>query len=863
MPTRSNFPDIPSAWTPRLAFLLAVGWTIVVGAFGAWNIYQHDDAVSAVLRLAAGAPAGATVFASAEQMYERSLVGASFVMWIGGLAGLIALGRVATSRRRERDAMQEAFHQNEAHFRQMYEQSPVAYQSLDIEGRLVEVNDAWLGLLGYAREEVVGRPLADFLDARQADRLWELLAAFLETGRLTDAEFVFVRKDGASVVASAEGRVLRNQLGEFLRTLCVLHDVTAHRRAEQALRDSEARYRALFNRIIDAFAVHDVLCDADGSPVDCRFLDVNPAFERLTGLKREEILGRTAREVQSALALTWLERCQWVAVTGEPLHFEDHSPDQQRHFVVTAYQTAPGQFATVLSDVTERQIAEEKIREQAALLEVTQDAIAVCDLHGTILYWNQGAERLFGWMTTEAVGKPALELLYPLAERPDVREAVEQMMTHGAWRGPFSLHARDGRLIHVLSRWTLVRRPDGSPRSILVVASDQTDQVALEAQLMRAQRLESLGVLAGGVAHDLNNVLAPIMMASTGLRDYVVDREAETLLDTIDTCAKRGAGVVRQILTFARGIAGERGALQPRHLIRETESIVRETFPKSIQVDTVVEPKPWSVMADATQMQQLLMNLCVNARDAMPGHGTLTLGCENVRLDAGLPSALPPLQAGLYVAFHVSDTGTGIAPDVVNRMFEPFFSTKPASHGTGLGLSTVLGIAKGHGGGLTVRTQSGSGTTFTVFLPAHPEVQTDPTPEEQTPPPSGRGELVLLAEDEASIRKLVETSLRRRGYQVLATRNGREALEVFEKEHERIAIVLTDFSMPVMDGAALISALRPEHPDVPILLMSGLGETLTAAGARDLGANALLVKPFPMGGLLKAIDALLHGTPAP
>jgi two-component system, cell cycle sensor histidine kinase and response regulator CckA len=373
----------------------------------------------------------------------------------------------------------------------------------------------------------------------------------------------------------------------------------------------------------------------------------------------------------------------------------------------------------LLRDISDRKQAERKIREQAALIDVATDAIFVCDLENQILFWSQGAERLYGWTTDESLSKTTPELFYKESLLP-LEAGLKATIEQGSWQGELEQITKTGREIIVASRWTLVRDEFGKPQSILVVNTDITEKKHIEQQFYRSQRLESIGTLASGIAHDLNNVFAPILMIAQFLpsRFKNADRQNLELFKTIETSAERGAGLVKQILTFAHGTEGKRILLNPGYLLQELLKVINQTFPKSIEVRIDIPINTLCmVRANPTQLDQVFMNLVVNARDAMPNGGILTITAENRIIDQTFAQMHLDAKAGGYIVVTISDTGTGIPPEFLERIFDPFFTTKEIGQGTGLGLSTVLGIIKNHDGFVQVSSQVSKGTKFQVFLP--------------------------------------------------------------------------------------------------------------------------------------------------
>jgi two-component system sensor kinase len=507
--------------------------------------------------------------------------------------------------------------------------------------------------------------------------------------------------------------------------------------------------------------------------------------------------------------------------------------------------------------IAEQKEAERRIQEQAALLDKAQDAICVLDFDDRILYWNQSAERLYGWPAAEAVGRNAGELLFG-SQSPPPPEALPAVLEKGEWTGEMQQVTRAGEKIVVESRWTLVRDEAGRPKSRLIVNTNITEKKKIEARFLRAQRMESIGTLAGGIAHDLNNVLTPILMGVDLLRLPLPEAEREALLGSLESSAERGADMVRQILSFARGVEGQRVMVQLKHLIRDLEKVLTSTLPKSIAVETDLPGDLWVIQGDATQIYQVLMNLCVNARDAMPVGGKLTLGAEHKLLDEIDARVHPDARPGRYVLVKVADTGTGIPPEILDRIFDPFFTTKEIGKGTGLGLSTVLGIVKGHGGFLHVSSEVGRGTQFSVYLPAGGSPEGG---QQQAKPQAfarGHGEVILLVDDEPVIRDVMAAALEAHGYRVKTGRDGAEALEVYSQHRGEIRLVVTDMMMPVMDGPATIRALRQIDPEVRILATSGLATGPPRANGAAGRVQGFLRKPYTAAELVQTIRQVLE-----
>ncbi len=404
---------------------------------------------------------------------------------------------------------------------------------------------------------------------------------------------------------------------------------------------------------------------------------------------------------------------------------------------------------------------------------------------------------------------------------------------------------------------------EGQPAR-LVIATDVTEKKRIEASLMRSQRLESLGTLASGIAHDLNNILSPLSISTFLLRAKISDPDGQQTLDTMEEVIERGTQLVKQVLSFARGAEGERRPIDPKLVLREVIGILKETFPKSIRILYDASAVSGQVLGNPTQLHQVLMNLCVNARDAMPQGGELKITVADVDLDEHDAQLQPDAKPGRYVVISVRDTGAGIPPQVMDKIFDPFFTTKEQGKGTGLGLSTSLGIVRSHGGFIMAFSEAGKGALFKVCLPARtPSGKSHKAVAQEEPaaPPVGNEELILLVDDEEAVRRTARNMLEVSNYRVLAASDGSEACALYQKHHAEICAVLTDMMMPVMDGAATIKELRRLNPRLPVIASSGLAETGKEEQARNLGAQKFLPKPYTAMELLQALDELLHQKP--
>ena len=603
--------------------------------------------------------------------------------------------------------------------------------------------------------------------------------------------------------------------------------------------DCELRYTWVYNPF-DGLTVEEILGRQD--------LDIIPVedAQRLMTIKRKVLT--TGIGTREEVSITIKNTTRYYDLTVEPLRNE-----LQEIVGVTCASIDISEQQAALRD---RKLAEEKIREQAALLDVTTDAICVRDLNNEIIFWNKGAETLFGWQATEVWGKNASELLYDEFS-PEIEAALLQVVSKGKWQGELNKLTKMDKEILVASRWSLVCDEQGKPKSILTVDTDITDKKHLEAQLFRAQRLESIGTLASGIAHDLNNILTPILAGAQllPLKFPDADERTQHLLEILEINARRGADLVKQVLSFARGVEGKRITLQLRHIIMEVAKILKETFPKSIEISTDIPQNLWMVSADSTQLHQVLMNLCVNARDAMPNGGILDISAENLLIDENSARINLEAKEGPYIVITVSDTGGGISKEILDRIFEPFFTTKDVGQGTGLGLSTVLGIVKSHGGFVNVYSEPRSGTSFKVYLPAVEGMETLTL--EELPPQRGHGELILLVDDETAIQEITRTSLEAHNYKTLIASDGIEAIALYAKNMDKISAVLMDIMLPSLDGLTAIRTLRKINPQVRIIASSGLMSDNNLSAVAAIGVNTFLSKPYTVNELLLSLHKVL------
>jgi len=725
-------------------------------------------------------------------------------------------------------------------------------------------------ILGYSQEEVSGglqrwveliHPDDQTLFNNEINRVLFSKAPF-------QLQFRVRRQDNSYITVEDNGYFFLDRTGNCDRMVGFIVDITARQQAEaereqvfKALQTSEARFR----RLVDSNIIGIILTDLDG-----KITDANDAFLQMVGYTREELKsGKLHSDTITPPEYRYLNERAIAEFKNSgvcsPFEKEYLCKNGNRVPVVVGGALVEHSQQNTLCfvlDLTERKQADQKIREQAALLDITTDAILVKDLDNHILFWNKGAERLYGWKQEEIIGKNINQILYKELSSQN-QKYLKIVIDTGEWQGELYQIKKDGKSIIVASRWTLVRDQQAQPKFILSVNTDITEKKQLETQFLRAQRLESVGTLASGIAHDLNNSLAPVMMSIQLLEKKIPDEQSQRLLKTLETNTKRSADLIKQVLSFARGVEGKRTTLKVHSLVAEVEQIIKQTFPKNINIRTAISaPDLWNISGDATQLHQVLMNLCVNARDAMLDGGTLTISVKNQWIDENYTRMNLDAQVGAYLLITVSDTGTGIPREIIDKIFEPFFTTKDLGKGTGLGLSTVIGIVKSHNGFIKVSSEVGRGTQFQVYLPSSQTLSSIETLNSTPIVAPGQGELILVVDDEASIRETTKVMLETNFYKVLVANDGIEAISLYTQHQAEIKVVLVDMMMPMMDGATTIRILERINPEVKIIVVSGLVPSQKRADIRSYSVKAFLSKPYTSEELLKNLQLVLRSQPS-
>jgi two-component system cell cycle sensor histidine kinase/response regulator CckA len=749
---------------------------------------------------------------------------------------------------------------SELKFRRLFEGSADAMLLLDPDsGRFIDCNQAAAEMLDYSsREEVLRHRPAELSPPLQPDGQASATKAPAMIAHAVAAgshRFEWIHCSDRRPGFPVEVLLTPIQLEGQQLLMTTWRDISARKQAES--------HHHLLSSALRSAANAFVITDRWGT-----IEWVNPAFTALTGYTLAEALGRNPGDLLRSgehdavffknLWDTILAGQTWQGETINRRKDGTLYTEFQTITPVRAGQDGISHFVAIKEDVTARKQTEARLREQAEVIDKSPVAIIITDLAHRVTYCNEGACRLYSLSAAQMLGHTADELFTSETMRA-LGPARETALTTGAWRGEVPIAVRDGRRLTVEFIMSLIRGGEHQPSRRLSIAIDITEKARLEEQLHRVQRLDTLGMLAAGIAHDLNNILSPVLMAGPLLRNRATHPSDLRVLDLVEKSAERGSALVRQILAFTRGANAERILLQARHVLLDVHQMVADTFPKSILVESVIPGDLWPVVSNATQLHQVVLNLCVNARDAMPGGGTLTLRAGNETL----PEAPNGLPSGSYLIIEVADTGTGISPEVMAHIWDPFFTTKAAGHGTGLGLATVRGILAQHGGTITLTTTLGVGSVFRVFLPATTSAPATTIAAEttETEGDSLRNELVLIVDDDTEVRKLMALSLTQWGYRVLQAKDGTEATASYLAHSADISLIIFDLDLPGQDGITLARQLQGLRPDLRVLFVTGV-DSMKNFLLPPLPAGApLLKKPFARQALRAETERALSTPP--
>jgi PAS domain S-box-containing protein len=766
----------------------------------------------------------------------------------------------------ERKRSEEALLRQQTELNVLFDLMPAMVCFKDTKNVFLRVNPRLAEAAGMTISEIEGKS-AEEVFPLDADKYY---ADDIEIIRTGTAKLGIIEKlrslDGKSSWVQTDKVPVCDIHGQVTGIVVMVQDITERRRAEEALRQSEGNMAAAQRLAhfgsweLELANLEDIAANrVRWSDEIFRIAGYEPGeFEPSNALFFAHVPVEEHAAIHGAMATAIRERGQYSIVHRLIRPDGEERTIHEVAEVICDQETGrPLKIIGTTHDITERTRTEARFR---LLVDSNVQGVFFWNTKGKITGANDAFLGMVGY-TREDLDAGIMgwaEMTPPEYAEADRRALAEAAATGICKSYEKEYIRKDGTRVPILLGAAMF---EDSPEDGICFVLDLTERKKIENQFLRAQRMESIGTLAGGIAHDLNNILAPIMMSINILQDIATDPQTAAILDTIQVSAKRGADIVRQVLSFARGIEGERVEIQPKHLLKDLESIIRDTFPKDLRLQFSVPNDTWTILGDPTQMHQILLNLCVNARDAMPDGGVLSIGVENARLDEHYAAMKFQAKPGNYVNISVTDSGTGIPPEIIEKIFEPFFTTKEVGKGTGLGLSTVIAIVKSHGGFVNVYSEPGKGTTFKVYLPAVDVPSASEAArgrQGEVSMPRGNGEMILLVDDEPSLSLIASQTLEAFGYRVLSATDGADAVAVYLAHRNDVAIVLTDMMMPVMDGPAMIHALRRVNREVKIIATSGLNANYGMAKLADLRIKHFLTKPYTAETLLKTLRTVLE-----
>ncbi|AWN49972.1 hybrid sensor histidine kinase/response regulator [Methylobacterium terrae] len=843
---------------------------------------------------------GRRFWASGELMPLRGEAGAH--------AGFVKIMRDRTSEHLAGIALKET----EARYRLAARATNDAIWDWDLTTNGVLWNEALTRAYGHALDRV--EPTGDWWIAQihpdDRARIDHSIHAVIDGAEAAWAdEYRFRRADGSYAEVLDRGHVIRDAGGRAVRMIGAMLDMTGLRTAETALRASEERFRTILDTIEAAFAIVEVKFDADDRPVDYRFLEANPAFEREAGVN---LRGKWVTEFAPDLERFWFETYGRVAKTREPTNFENYAEAFKRWFDVRAVPVGEPddrQIAIIFNDVTARRSAEERLRASEAVARENVERVQLALAAGAIIgtwHWDIPGDRFtvdegfagaFG--LDPALGRDGIPLAQIVATvHPDdqagLAAAIDEVIARGgAYAHQYRVRRADGHYYWIEANGRVDRGPDGAPLSFPGVLLDveerrsveqerdralaqlralngtleqrvterTADLMQAEEQLRQSQKMEAVGQLTGGLAHDFNNLLAGIS-GSLELMNARIGQgrlqDVEKYMVAAQGATRRAAALTHRLLAFSRRQTLDPKATDVNALVGGMIELIQRTVGPSVRIDTVFLPDLWPALVDPSQLENALLNLCINARDAMPDGGRITIETGNRRID-GQAARRQDMPEGEYLSLAVSDTGTGMPPEVIAKAFDPFFTTKPLGQGTGLGLSMIYGFAKQSGGQVRIHSEEGEGTTVSIYLPRHRgRAEADETPaENRLHPVAAAGETVLVVDDEPTVRMLVADVLGDLGYAAVEATDGGAGLNILQSD-ARIDLLITDVGLPGgLNGRQMADAARVTRPDLKVLFITGFAENALLSNGQLEPGMAVLTKPFAVDMLAARIRDLI------
>jgi PAS domain S-box-containing protein len=761
----------------------------------------------------------------------------------------------------ERKRAEEALRKSEAKYRRLHETMMDAFVSVDMTGRIQEANRSYRDILGYSEEELRQLTYRDLTPEK-----WHAFEAsiveeqVLVQGYSKVYEKEYRKKDGTIFPVELRTFLMRDDTGQPVGMWAMVRDITERKRAEEALRENEERYRALFDRSIDWVYVHDF---------EGNLLDANPTALDLFGYEREDLpalkISSLLRPGEFSKALKVLAELKETGTHGLT-HFRFKRKnggyvDAETTGSVIFHEGKPYAVQGIARDITERKRAEKALQESEEryrrLVENAPLGIISMDTAGNIIDVNPHLTSILGLpapQTSQAINIFAFPSLVEAGVAGNFRRCLESGNPGVIETRYFGKGGKESYLRYHL---TSIRDGQEKVTGVQAIVEDISDRKKLENQLLHAQKMEAIGTLAGGIAHDFNNILAAILgYAELANLDVPEASKPKYNLRQAIKAAHRAKNLVQQILAFSRQDKQERKPLDIRPIIKEALKLLRASLPSTIAIRENIEADLGTIEADPTQIHQVLMNLCTNAAHAMSENGgRLEVSLAKFDMVPDISAVCPEIELGPYLKLTVSDTGHGMSPEILQRIYDPYFTTKDVGKGTGLGLAVVHGIVKSYRGAITVSSEPGKGTTFDIYLPRIDSVEAPSEIEKIEPLPIGGQERVLFVDDEKAIVEIGQRMLEHLGYEVVVRTSSIEALQLFRAQPDKFDLVITDMTMPNMTGEHLAQELMCIRPDIPVILCTGFSEHITKEKASALGICEFLMKPLVMKDLAKSARA--------
>jgi two-component system cell cycle sensor histidine kinase/response regulator CckA len=793
---------------------------------------------------------------------EHDAFDSTEVLLLAETAKDISYGIASMRARLEGERMKESLRKSEEQFKTIFNSASDAIMIHDFQGHFLEVNETACKRLGYTRDEFLRMTPVDIDSPEYARLAMQRIDDIQRKGQAV-FETVYVTSDGETFPIELNARVIEFEGKPAI--LSVARDVTERKNAEQALRDSEEKYSKLFHESNDAIFIHDL---------EGNIIDVNQRVIDLLGYEREEVLKLNVRDLHPPGALAQSKEAFDTVTECGHVNFEIKFKKKSGEIFEADVSSSLFDIGNrkviqgIVRDLTERRKAEKELRETQELYETlvrtSPDAITTSDLSGNITYVSQNTLLLHGYEhADELIGKNALDLIAP-EEHDRAIKNIQRTLTHGSVQNvEYTLFRKDGTRFTGELNAALVKNEDGKPLFFIASVRDVTDRKRIEEQLRQAQKMEAIGALAGGMAHDFNNLLIPVLGYADLLLLKLGERDASLTqyVSEIKKTAERAVALTKQLLTLGRRQMLTMIVLDLNALVSNLENMLRRLIGEDIEFYLALEPCLMPIKADPSQIELIIINLVVNARDAMPEGGTLTIQTENVSFDRETAGTMHDAEPGDYVCLTVKDTGIGMDSMTLERIFEPFFSTKEDSRGTGLGLSTVYGSVKQHDGWIDVQSGKGQGSSFRIYLPANLRIAEERNDEDvQMHDIRGNNERILLVEDDNAVRDLTENILTKNGYIVIGARNAKEALEICAREEQSIDLVFSDVVLPGKSGIQLAEELLAFNPVLKVILSSGYAAPRSLWNLIHEKGYRFLQKPYKMVDLLKVVKEMCESS---